>query len=409
MDAYKGTVELIGGLTPKNGGDFPLMAAKDIQVDDEGKRLDEKLQELSDGVSGVTPVFEVDEVVTLEPGENAYVDIDNAEPATPRISFGIPRGEAGPSGGLVVIDVLHDIESSTVTASHSADEIFKLVQKHTSVVIACVNGQFYYQYSKAILDETGVATHVDFCYSEFNKNDIYVTTCWLTIDQNKEGTLLYKAMVPSSSSGGSSGTGDTKAIEEMLQGFDSDPGSVKTYVDEGLATKVDAVEGKGLSTNDFTDELKNQIRLNQQEAQEIEKNALKLDGIADEQGAVKTYIDDGLAGKVDAVEGKGLSTNDFTDEAKGKIDNLQQNFEFIDEALAGKVDAVEGKGLSTNDFTDELKKQVEDNKDALDAVGFEFVKLDGFANEEGSIKKYVDNGLDGKVGARVDGETLVLS
>lgn len=46
MAEYKGTVELIGGLTPKNNGTFPLIDAKDIQVDDTGKRLDEKLAEL---------------------------------------------------------------------------------------------------------------------------------------------------------------------------------------------------------------------------------------------------------------------------------------------------------------------------------------------------------------------------
>lgn len=49
------------------------------------------------GGVGVTPVFEVDEVVTLEAGEHAYVDIDNADPTKPRISFGIPKGAPGES------------------------------------------------------------------------------------------------------------------------------------------------------------------------------------------------------------------------------------------------------------------------------------------------------------------------
>lgn len=49
MAEFKGTVELIGGLTPKNNGDFPLMTAKDIQVDDDGTRLDTRLEELSSG------------------------------------------------------------------------------------------------------------------------------------------------------------------------------------------------------------------------------------------------------------------------------------------------------------------------------------------------------------------------
>jgi hypothetical protein len=49
MAEYKGSVELIGGLTPKNNGDFPLVSARHVQVDDTGKRLDEKLTEIGDG------------------------------------------------------------------------------------------------------------------------------------------------------------------------------------------------------------------------------------------------------------------------------------------------------------------------------------------------------------------------
>lgn len=40
---YQGSIELIGGLKPKNNGSFPLMEAKDIQVDSEGTRLDAAL------------------------------------------------------------------------------------------------------------------------------------------------------------------------------------------------------------------------------------------------------------------------------------------------------------------------------------------------------------------------------
>ena len=40
MAEYKGTVELISGITPKNNGDFPLVNAKDVQMPD-GSRLSE--------------------------------------------------------------------------------------------------------------------------------------------------------------------------------------------------------------------------------------------------------------------------------------------------------------------------------------------------------------------------------
>lgn len=43
MAEYNGSIELISGITQKGGGTFPLASAKDIQVDDEGTRLDAKL------------------------------------------------------------------------------------------------------------------------------------------------------------------------------------------------------------------------------------------------------------------------------------------------------------------------------------------------------------------------------
>lgn len=48
MAEYKGSIELISGITQKGGGTFPLASAKDIQVDNEGKRLDTKLEEIDD-------------------------------------------------------------------------------------------------------------------------------------------------------------------------------------------------------------------------------------------------------------------------------------------------------------------------------------------------------------------------
>ena len=44
---YQGSVELISGIKQKNNGNFPLIEANAIQIDDDGKRLDEALIELS--------------------------------------------------------------------------------------------------------------------------------------------------------------------------------------------------------------------------------------------------------------------------------------------------------------------------------------------------------------------------
>ena len=58
-----------------------------------------------------------------------------------------------------------------------------------------------------------------------------------------------------------------------------------------------------------------------------------------------------LAKKVDKVDGKGLSTNDFSNAYKSIINSLSQE-------MNNKVDKVDGKTLSANDFTDALKEKL---------------------------------------------------
>ena len=72
----------------------------------------------------------------------------------------------------------------------------------------------------------------------------------------------------------------------------------------------------------------------------IENELVALDTGKADESAVTTALED----KVDKVAGKGLSTNDYDNTAKGIVDGVTT-------ALAGKVDKVEGKGLSTEDFT----------------------------------------------------------
>ena len=86
-------------------------------------------------------------------------------------------------------------------------------------------------------------------------------------------------------------------------------------IDRTLFNKVDTVNGKTLSTNDYTD--------------------------ADKQ-KVNT-----IANKVDKEDGKGLSTNDYTNKDKQSVNTI-----------ANKVDKIEGKELSSNDYTDEDKSKL---------------------------------------------------
>lgn len=92
----------------------------------------------------------------------------------------------------------------------------------------------------------------------------------------------------------------------------------------------------------------------------------------------KAYVDTGLAGKadvdhthdnsaletaidnkVDKIEGKGLSTEDFTTAEKTRLASLHNYDDSeLQSLVANKVEKVEGKQLSTNDFTDEEKEKL---------------------------------------------------
>ena len=161
-----------------------------------------------------------------------------------------------------------------------------------------------------------------------------------------------------------------------------------------LGGKVDKVDGKGLSTNDYTTTEK-----------------AKLSGIA--EGANKTIVDSvlstsstnpvqnkiintALGNKVDKVSGKGLSTNDFSTDYKNKLDGIAagatnvtvddtlsatsenpvQNKK-VKAALDGKVDKVTGKGLSTNDYTTAEKNKLAGFPDNPNSVYVSNIELDG--------------------------------
>lgn len=122
--------------------------------------------------------------------------------------------------------------------------------------------------------------------------------------------------------------------------------AITTEVNAMGATKVDKVAGKGLSTNDFTT---------------TEKN--KLAGIASGATAVtvatsitssgtnpvrSSAIYSALSDKVDKVSGKGLSTNDFTDDLLSKLGALT-----LKSVLQGQSNSVSKSytyTMNTSDF-----------------------------------------------------------
>ena len=109
-----------------------------------------------------------------------------------------------------------------------------------------------------------------------------------------------------------------------------------------VSGKVDKVQGKGLSTNDYTDAEKTKLAGIQAGAQvntvtsvagktgavTLQKGDVGLgnvDNTSDLNKPVSTATQTALNGKVDKVAGKGLSTNDYTTEEKNKLAGISAN------------------------------------------------------------------------------------
>lgn len=122
-----------------------------------------------------------------------------------------------------------------------------------------------------------------------------------------------------------------------------------------LGKKVDTVAGKGLSTNDLTDELLAKInaagesnfsgkysdltgkpKINNVEL--AAENSLEDLGI---QAAGDYATNTDLAGKVDKVAGKGLSTNDYTNEEQTKLAGIEAG------AQVNKIESIKVNGTAT--------------------------------------------------------------
>jgi len=127
-----------------------------------------------------------------------------------------------------------------------------------------------------------------------------------------------------------------------------------TKLQELIDKKVNKEDGKGLSTNDFTNEHKQKL----EGLQPTDVSGLLPKGGYDGTGQELKDAIDGLQTKIGQVETT-LSVDDTAFDTLQEIVTQVKSNKNLETLLTGKVNKEEGKGLSTNDFTNELKQKLE--------------------------------------------------
>ena len=129
---------------------------------------------------------------------------------------------------------------------------------------------------------------------------------------------------------------------------------ISTATQTALDNKVDKVAGKGLSEEDFTHTLKDKL-----DGIEAGAEVNTVNSVAGKTGNVTLDKSDVGLGNVDNTSDMNKPVSTATQEALQGLANATQT------ALNGKVDKVEGYGLSENDYSDEEKALVGTIEDKL--------------------------------------------
>ena len=197
-----------------------------------------------------------------------------------------------------------------------------------------------------------------------------------------------------------------QTADETLQGNITAEAEARQSADDTLQSninsKVDKVAGKDLSTNDFTDDYKTQVNnnttarhshdnktvLDETTASYTTEEKTKLAGLSNyDDTEVKASITALQNGKVDKENGKGLSTNDFTNAEKTKLSGIE----------AGAEKNVQSDWMQTDTTADDYIK----NKPNIPA-GTTLYDTTG-QNTDGSMtQKATTDALNGKVNKQVE-------
>lgn len=156
------------------------------------------------------------------------------------------------------------------------------------------------------------------------------------------------------------------SLEEMLE---SNVLSMQRYTDNEVNKKVDKVPGKGLSTNDYTDAAKAKVDA-------IPPDPKYTDTVPDltpyaRMSDLSKEYDERKADIVKVRSDHAADIQSVRADIKTRLADMEEDSEHRTVTDAdkkswnGKIDAVSGKGLSTNDYTTAEKEKVARMKESI--------------------------------------------
>lgn len=328
----------------KSGGDVTISSGI-ITVNDDSHNhtisnidnLQATLNNKVDKVEGsrLITASEASKLESLVIGEGGQIEIsgkvnaDNVEGLTEKLNTKVDK-VAGK--GLSTNDYTTE-EKEKLAGLNSANYVAKsgdtMTGKLTAPQIETGAADTNYFQSRKFRGEGDASTYyhaIDFGYANHDQVDFYeyggLWNFYKNTSSTKGGTLCGKISVNGWE--GSAKLTGTPTAPTASSGTNNTQIATTAFVQTATNSKVDKVTGKDLSSNDYTTEEKE-----------------KLAGI--ETGANKTIIDSALSStSTNPVQNKIINT---------KFDSIQAN-------INSKVDAVDGKGLSTNDYTTTEKNKL---------------------------------------------------
>lgn len=216
-----------------------------------------------------------------------------------------------------------------------------------------------------------------------------------SVDQSKPATLIVTAkddkgaqigeaqevVIPGIAAGGDLGDIEDRIdkVEETLENL----ASLKPLNYRGIHAAAIGEDG-AISVADIADPAEADVILDAATGKEYVYDGEKWVEIGDENSYLTEEAAD--AKYVIKEEGKGLSSNDFNDELKQKLESID---------LSKYVLKEEGKGLSTNDLTNEYKATLDNALDKLDTIaeGATKVEISGLADNGQNVATITINGV----------------